>query len=156
MMWGHYAKNENGVCIEIDSDMLNLDGIECKEVYYTPKIATLTIFQDDINKHFNLERYINYYKDRIFFTKHESWKYENEYRMITRIGENTKEIFLPIQNAVNKVFIYQDSGINADIVDKIINKEVEIHCLTISQVGGYSHVSAYKPLKYNKPNDLKI
>lgn len=78
VMWGHYAKNHTGICVEYDYREMNkarLNKATILPINYTDNRKTKHIANDDIHK--NREFHLN-----IAFTKSTEWKYEKEWRLL--------------------------------------------------------------------------
>lgn len=127
MMWGHYAHNEAGVCIEIEQEKLRVPfKTRMRSVRYTDIVPSLSFkCQPNITEE-EIRTLIHNHIYDLFFIKHRHWKFENEYRMILR---TTEESYIPLQNAVTSVIVYSTSGVNTDIVKHIVQEEVPIYAL---------------------------
>ncbi|MEI0610070.1 DUF2971 domain-containing protein [Brachyspira pilosicoli] len=99
LMWAHYANKHKGICIAYDiKEILNDFDIAFKKVIYNTKI---TLDEDkEIDNLFNMQNMLKIYSTDsmypldLFFTKHELWKYENEYKLIKYVGDNCKSTVL--------------------------------------------------------------
>ncbi len=117
MMWGQYANSSKGVCIELDSDKLDLDNshIWSDKVDYLEQVREIVfdncVFQNDND----INRFIEERISDIFFKKHYHWKNENEYRIISN-----KEEFLSIKDAITAIYVPKDTGYAFRVVDKMI------------------------------------
>jgi len=82
LMWTHYAKQHEGICIEFDSsDDIFLIG---SSVNYSEKVPVLNINSiDDISISKIMEIY-----GKIVATKHIDWNYEKEYRIFRYLGSS--------------------------------------------------------------------
>lgn len=103
LMWSHYSNKHRGICIAYDiSKIRKYNKTILKKVIYSKKIQIYKpynhIFENSILNEEN--NFIS-----LFYLKHENWKYEKEYRIITY--EYYDFINLPIKS------IY--FGMNADI-----------------------------------------
>jgi hypothetical protein len=84
VMWSHYADMHKGMCIKFNTEKLIHSGLfetGCI-VFYQDKFPTLDLLNlvsDDVD--INIKLLI-----LLFFNKHISWKYENEYRLIKIFG----------------------------------------------------------------------
>lgn len=159
MMWGQYAENGKGVCIELDGEKLALDSdCLCDHVTYVYDYPALKFYKEDVDsKGFDANLYIEEHPKRILFTKRIDWEHENEFRIV-RNTENGGQ-FLSIKNAIKKVYCCpsKSSTIEQDL-NNIINKEVYIANIIIMPQrindDSYSITSWYNP-SINKPA-LKI
>ena len=93
LMFSHYADKHKGICIEYDFSEFNKTDTTLLEVNYEKKLhidnksLQITSFSGEIKK-----QETSFFD--LFNTKHKSWKYEKEYRVITH-GIN--KISLPIK-----------------------------------------------------------
>lgn len=120
LMWGHYANKHEGICVEYDiSKLSNIErGYILRKIEYNTDLTfDYNIESDNL---FNIKNDLQYhtmdskYPIDIFFIKHKTWQYENEYRLITYKGNNEK-IELPIKH------IYLGKNIK-DIYQKTIEE----------------------------------
>jgi len=99
MLWGHYGDKNQGVCIELDLEKLNIP----PEVHHKP----INYVQSKQNIHCNkltstdISHFINDNISEIFFTKLDDWQAENEYRLIN----NTNIAYLNISGAITAIYI---------------------------------------------------
>jgi hypothetical protein len=81
-MWGHYADNHKGILIEFDATHPIM--LKASKVNYSEKINDVIIKEkSDFSK---LDSIIY----NSLMTKHNSWRYENEYRIRGRAGDVIK------------------------------------------------------------------
>lgn len=120
LMWSHYANKHEGICVEYDiSKLSNIErGYILRKIEYNTDLTfDYNIESDNL---FNIKNDLQYhtmdskYPIDIFFIKHKTWQYENEYRLITYKGNNEK-IELPIKH------IYLGKNIK-DIYQKTIEE----------------------------------
>ena len=99
VMWGHYGDKGNGVCIELDSDKLNLldPTIKKHKVNYSIEINAPTLEKED-----DIQIFIDTHIDYFFFQKTKEWDGENEYRLVSRIQTE-----LDISNAISAVYMFE-------------------------------------------------
>ncbi len=136
-MWSHYAKNFNGVCIEIKADNLmqkvkqvNYCGIENEDTDLSPE-----------------ENVVN-----ALSRKHPGWSYENEWRIIDKDNQ-----YLNLEKGeITKVIIgYKVSASVRDIIIKKCNAvgiEAEIGFIDINNCG---FVEVEAPLYIKMMKDIK-
>lgn len=125
LMWAHYANKHEGICVEYDiSKLSNIErGYILRKIEYDTDLTfDYNIESDNL---FNIKNDLQYhtidskYPIDIFFIKHKTWQYENEYRLITYKGNNEK-IELPIKHIYlgkNIKDIYQKS------IEELANKK---------------------------------
>lgn len=93
-MWAHYGDNHKGVCIEIDTDLLVYEGkIQSDYIDYTNDLTGGFFDVSDFYKTFD-----NNIKT-ILFSKSEEWRYEQEYRFVTK-----DFAYLDISNAITAIY----------------------------------------------------
>lgn len=108
-MWGHYGDSGQGVCLAFDERAL-LDKLPAKtpnhrviykgEYYSDPDNSIIfdkttnikAFFEDNINK--------------IFFKKTNDWRYEQEYRIISRADDKNQPCYVPIKDALRAIIIF--------------------------------------------------
>jgi len=81
IMWAQYANNHNGICLEVD---IPKDTKSLKEVRYTQQQPLFVVHEVMNEKH---GRFLD-----LFYTKSIHWKHETEWRMVTRQGNEAKQI----------------------------------------------------------------
>lgn len=130
MMWGQYAKNENGVCIEFDKEKLlkNKYRLLCDDIEYSKDIEFIkfpaSIFKDNpIN---NVRDIIVKEKRKVFFTKHEHWSYENEYRIVSDVVSQ-----LSIKEAVTCIYVLSPDSLNTKLIKRVVRGRVPIKCIQV-------------------------
>lgn len=137
-MWGHYAEKGKGVCLIFDKHKL----LKClstdmysRKVNYKRKFkGDVHINSDDIGKSLEKKR------KEFFFTKSSDWKYEQEFRIITKIDSGSDDLFLDFKDSLIAVVLqYADgcdnympindtvfSSLNFKILDKIVKRNMLI------------------------------
>lgn len=157
LMWGIYARNATGICIEFDKEKLlsklSLGCIKSKEIQYLPYIPNNCLIKD-LNigsiKTINDARHIvDNHIDEIFFTKYDEWRFENEYRLISR--ESAK---LDIEGLITRIFIYNGDSNQNQMLLNLISNQVEIKVAFLSCIFKDSrYINTYtlkeNPTSYN-------
>lgn len=150
MMWGHYAHNEDGVCIEIDKEKIPKIPKEVimRSVIYKGEVPLLPydILTMDICEKDITQLIADNLKD-LFFTKHKHWKYENEYRMIIKTDQET---FLPLGDAISAIYVYDPESINTKIVEHIVKQKVPIYVIDTSGFNGVRQIDRIDLQQYHK------
>lgn len=150
MMWGHYAHNENGVCIEIDKEKLPQipNGVKMRSVIYKEEVPLLpyNILTMDISEKDITQLIDDNLKD-LFFIKHKHWKFENEYRMIIKTDQET---FLPLGDAISAIYVYEPESINTKIVEQIVKQKVPIYALDTTGFKGVRQIDRIDLQQYHK------
>ena len=143
VMWGHYARDyqRSGVCLEFDSSKIKFpknSKIYKKKVSYRKTlIAThlsgVNAEMEDADKIFVIKN-----KNNFFFKKHWHWKYENEYRLVSKDCNE-----LDISGAITSVYVLGEDEITLQSVKRII---MDTERISFLNVGGL------KSLKLNPMN----
>lgn len=133
MMWGQYAHNDNGVCIELDSDKLIIPtDVYKSKVRYTYDVPKIRFDKEnEYLKDTYLQQFVKRNRKTIFFSKHKHWEHENEYRLVSKCHD-----YLSIEGAITRVYVYDSTSMNTRVVEHIINKDVPIYFLYISNLNG--------------------
>lgn len=128
MMWGQYAHNNSGVCIEIDSDKLILPKYSyTNKVNYVDTIPKIKAGGEyfDLNQKM-IKQYVANSINNIFYIKHKHWEHENEYRLIIR---SKSDNYLSVKNAINAIYVFSASGIETEIIENMIQEKVPLYTL---------------------------
>jgi len=112
LMWGHYAKNHTGFCIEYDTGSLKYNSLQ-RQLY--PIIYTDTLFDTTEYQNINLKDSNNLHIMLSALYKSKEWKYEKEWRLIIHGGINIENHIMPKPKA-----IYLGSQINKNHKCKLI------------------------------------
>ncbi len=102
-MWAHYANNHRGFCIEyeIDSNFYDKNDVMCEmqKVEYSESKKSINMYIEEQLRFYEYMKSSNFNEPTVeeqeriidglttaqsknFFTKHISWNYENEYRLV--------------------------------------------------------------------------
>ena len=127
MMWGVYGDKGNGVCIEfsytqlmrlIKKRMMN------DAITYTDKLPEPpTITKEAAN---DWDSFFKQNQKDIFFTKHDCWSKENEYRIVSK-----KEDYLKIDGAITAIYMKKLKSKECECIEKLLedNKEIYFKCV---------------------------
>lgn len=137
-MWGHYAEKGKGVCLVFDKQKL----LKClptdmrsRKVHYKRKFkGSVHIDSDNIAK--SLERR----RKEFFFTKSSDWKYEQEFRIITKVKDCSDDLYLYFKDSLIAIIIQYANGsdnyvpendkvfssLNFKILDRIVKQNLLI------------------------------
>ncbi|WP_165763746.1 DUF2971 domain-containing protein [Halalkalibacter urbisdiaboli] len=136
-LWGNYADNHRGICIEYDFTQLEPKDDFIKKIYpvgYDEKRYNITnILKSIINNEYKSNPYVLFF---LVMMKHDSWKYEKEWRIIDFDFEETSGIGSLIECPVKPTAIY--FGLNCsdkdiDDISSIVNKtETKLHKLELN------------------------
>lgn len=137
-MWGHYAEKGKGVCLVFDKrKLLKYISPEMysRKVNYKRKFkGNVRINSDNIAK--SLERR----RKEFFFTKSSDWKYEQEFRVITKVENCSDDLYLDFKDSLIAIILqYSDgcknyvpvndkvfSSLNCKILDRIVKRNLLI------------------------------
>ena len=134
MMWGQYAKNEKGVCIEFDKEKLleGKIGYIFGDVSYDVSVPFITIpsscFAKEPEKEIRAAIIVN--KDKVFFSKHKHWEHENEFRIVSDSKPS-----ISIRSAIACVYIQNPNCTNTRLLKKLIGKKVPIKYIDLGTKG---------------------
>ena len=162
LMWGHYARDyqRSGVCLELDSSKLTFPKdtkIYKKKVSYRKDLKPTHVGGVDAEKEDAAQTFVIKNKNNLFFKKHWHWKYENEYRLISK---DCKE--LDISGAITSVYVLGDDNITLQSVNRIImdSRKVDFlningaKCLKLNSMNLYEYNSLQEEIKYINDNQL--
>ena len=133
MMWGQYADKGRGVCIELDSDALDIspDIIWANDIDYVEHLNSFTITTEDHKSIDALNEAISKQRDIIFFQKNIHWKAENEFRLVSKDVSELK-----IGNAIRKVIVPSYDGKTSSLVRKLVDRQDLIYFLYTNEENG--------------------
>lgn len=137
MMWGQYADKGRGVCIELESENLDLnpDKIWAEEIDYVDTLNSFTISTADQESIETINSAIEKQKKIIFFQKSNHWKAENEFRLVS------KEVpAITITNALRKIIVPSYEGNTANLVKRLIVKQDKLYFLDTKEENGHKEL----------------
>lgn len=153
MMWGVYGDKGNGVCIEFDytklmrhvkRHMLN-DGITYATKYPKPP----TISKKSAN---DWDSFFKNKQEEIFFTKHDSWSGENEYRIVSK-----KDDYLKIDGAITAIYVTKPISKESECIERLLqdNNDIYFKCVykdsTLNE-GAYLNICDVEHRRKQYPN----
>lgn len=113
-MWAHYGDNHKGVCLEIETDKLDIHSNEnliSKDVNYASELLITELPSPSEKMKINAD-YLNYITEhieknieKILFTKDNSWKYEQEHRVLHKVDNKEEVNYLDITNALERIIL---------------------------------------------------
>jgi hypothetical protein len=120
LMWAHYAKNHEGICLEIHipNDTKSLD-----DVKYVEKQPVIAIHEAMNKKHGKFQE--------IFYTKSKMWKKEEEWRMVARKGDEAKPI--PNTSITKIIFGINTSESTKSKVSEYISDDISTHQMKLKK-----------------------
>ena len=126
MMWGLYAGNTRGVCIEFDYNKIQFPH-NCLRgmVSYKAILRKYHCISPDVKTEDDLDKFVRTNQKEIFFTKHKCWAGENEYRVLSN-----KCDYLNIESAIDSVYLAYENSPEIDLVQKLVRGAVPIRIFT--------------------------
>ena len=109
-MWGHYAKKGCGVCLVFDfnaiKELVDADKSSwCGKINYSKSFdGSIAVIDNDIH---------NFLKDNyrdIFFTKTPDWTYEQEWRVVKRVGRTDNHTININKSLIGFILYASESG----------------------------------------------
>ena len=133
MMWGQYADNGNGVCIELDYDkLIHPKGtIWANRVIYKKLHPQVTIDAETIIDSSLHDKFIIKNRNVIFFKKHKHWRNENEFRLVS--NDCT---YVDISNAIVAIYVNNFNSHTAYVVRKIVADDHKVKYLKTIPIDG--------------------
>jgi len=148
IMWAHYGDNHKGICIEIDYDKLHFSECEvfCR-VKYTNGIPQHFFLENAKNDDNNFDQIIDEYilknRELLLFTKETTWKFEQEFRIISYKGE-----YLNIKDAITGIYFGLKNSKNDKKVKKIEkilkDSDISLYNLRMSDNGSGQYLQPEK------------
>jgi len=149
-MWQKYAKNHEGIVVEIEPNYEKDSMYKCfKKVNYKEDPPVLfpdvygyienTLFSDDLGR----DEFLREVIDRIVYTKTTDWEYEEEYRLAIPLGENEEDYnTLPYHpEELAKIYLGKniDEGVRNRVVKTAltINRNVQIFQASLTEKGEF-------------------
>ena len=113
---GHYGDRGNGVCIELESDKLDLSLSSIKKdiVSYCDDIKAPILQKED-----DIANFIDTHNNYLFFQKTKEWSGENEYRLISNIQQK-----LDISKAITAVYMFEHYRPETQTVLKLVGEDI--------------------------------
>ena len=127
MMWGQYADNGNGVCIELNYNKLIYPKgiIWAKRIVYKQLHPQVTIDAETIKDSSLHDEFINKNRNVIFFKKHKHWRNENEFRLVSKECP-----YVDISKAVVAIYVNNPDSHTAYVVRKIVSNDSIVNYIT--------------------------
>lgn len=133
MMWGQYADNGDGVCIELDYDKLiySKGVIWAKRIVYKRQHPEVTVDAETIKNAATHDNFISKNRNLIFFNKHNHWRNENEFRLVSKDCS-----YIDISDAVVAVYVNNSNSHTAYVVRKIVSDDHKVKYLNSIPING--------------------
>jgi hypothetical protein len=131
MMWGHYAKDyqRKGVCLELDSSKIQFPTdvkIYKKKVAYKKDLKATDLIGVDAERKDSAHIFVIKNRNDLFFKKQWHWKFENEYRLVSKECE-----YLDISGAITTVYVLGEDDITLQSVNRIVGDPKKIEYLNV-------------------------
>ncbi len=136
LMWAHYTNNYDGFAIEFKDMQVDIHREDFKQFALAPVTYPLQPPRVTTNK--------PYSHQYLFTTKLNHWKYENEWRIVTDLNTDSREMYF-VPNTVSSVYIGHKIPDNNPGLYKMILEILEAK---------YPDAAVY--VVYPHPNDLKL
>ena len=160
IMWGHYARDHqrSGVCIEFDYSKIKYSKqlkLYKGKVYYKTCLGPTHMGGVDAEMNDAAQQFVILNQKELFFNKHKHWKYENEYRFISKGCD-----FLDISDAITSIYVLGEDEITLESVRRIIMDSEKvtflnvggIKTLILNPINLYDYEIAKEELKYFAAN----
>ncbi len=140
MMWGQYADKANGVCIEFDYNKL-MKHIKPTMLHdavnYVPMLPEPPELPQEATMDF--DSFLKTNQKDLFFTKHNSWSNENEYRIVSKEG------FLKIDDAITAIYTTKCNSTECKCIEELLKDNNDVFFLCVYQdfmpnVGTYYNI----------------
>lgn len=147
MMWGHYARDyqRKGVCLELDSTKIKFptnSKIYMRKVSYKKNLMAMHVAGVDAEREDAAQIFVIKNRNNLFFKKHWHWKYENEYRLISKECQE-----LDISGAITSVYVMGEDDITLQSVKRIVMDSKMVEYL---YVGGLNFLKLNSMSLYDK------
>lgn len=139
LMWGIYAKNATGVCIEFDKNKLlsklSSGHVIGNNIRYIPYIPNNSLIESEstaiesIQSIDDARLIVEKHIDEIYFVKSAKWQFENEYRLISRDCSQ-----LGIDGLITKIFIYNGNSNQEKMIYNLIQNQIEVKVVYLSTI----------------------
>lgn len=160
MMWGHYARDyqRKGVCLEFDSSKITFptkSKIYKRKVSYKKALIATHITGMNAESEDAAQLFVIQNRNNLFFNKHWHWKYENEYRLVSKECER-----LNISGAITSIYVLGEDDVTLQSVNRIVmdSKKVEylyiggLDILKLNSMNLYDRDSLIEEMKYINEN----
>ncbi len=131
LMWGIYGDKRKGVCIEFDFSKLNFpENCLMDVVDYLPNYYSRVCLPSHLKSINEIENFVKQNAKEIFFTKHDSWENENEFRLLSNNLD-----FLDINNAITAIYLTSHNSTECICVENLVQNECIVKSLKYIQSG---------------------
>jgi hypothetical protein len=131
LMWGIYGDKRKGVCIEFDFSKLNFpENCLMDVVDYLPNYYSRVSLPSHLKSINDIENFVKQNAKEIFFTKHDSWKNENEFRLLSNNLD-----FLDINNAITAIYLTSHNSTECICVENLVQNECMVKYLNFQNIG---------------------
>jgi hypothetical protein len=129
MMWGQYGDKGKGVCIEFDYTKLMKHVKKYMlhdAIFYTPKLPEPPTITEEVAS--DWDTFFKLGQKELFFTKHDSWSKENEYRIVSK-----KDKYLEINGAITAIYITNAKGVECKCIEKLLKDDNDTYFKCVYQ-----------------------
>ena len=133
MMWGQYADNGNGVCIELDYDKLThpKGKIWAKKIVYKQRHPEVKIDSETMKDSSLHDVFIVKNRNVLFFNKQKHWRNENEFRLVSKECP-----YVDISNDVVAIYVNNFNSHTAYVVRKMVADDYKVKYLNAIPIDG--------------------
>lgn len=135
LMWGIYANNATGVCIEFNKDDLisNTNNMHYNDITYCDYIPNNSLIEDlDSHNILSIDDarcFVDKNLENIYFRKSAEWKFENEFRIISR-----RQDFLNIKNSITCLYLFDSDLETKEMIYNLVGSECDIKIVYLSSI----------------------
>lgn len=120
-MWGHYAEIGKGVCLVFDKKKLIKALPNGFNGLYHDKVDYQIDFKGDVTiDGNNLTESIKSNISKFFFVKSKDWEYEQEFRIIQKVEDSSKDVLLELNDSLIAVVLQYDDD-EEGVYDKYVD-----------------------------------
>lgn len=141
MMWGQYGDKGKGVCIEFDFAKL-MKHVKKRMLHdaisYTHQLPEPPTITKETAR--NWDSFFRSNQKELFFTKHDCWSKENEYRIVSK-----KDDYLKVDGAITAIYITKTNSKECECIENLLkdNHDVYLKCVyqdSMPNVGTYLNI----------------
>ena len=165
LLWGHYARDyqRSGVCLELDSSKIRLIPMGAKiykgKIDYKNNLIPTHIGGVNAEKGDAAEKFVKMNRKQLFFHKHPHWKFENEYRYISKNCE-----YLDIADAVSCIYVLGEDEITLQSVKHLVKDTKRLSFLNVGGLDNrrlnpmclYDYEELREEMRYINENKINI
>lgn len=141
-MWGHYGCKNSGVCIQFNMEKLmrcTRDYMFRESVKYVDILEIPFTIPHTVNGDTEIKEYLVKHREKLFFTKQNDWKAENEFRIIS-----DKDDWLNIEDSIEAVYTTEPKSLETEYLSKLLPDSIPVMIF-----GFTSYKGLYRPMTYS-------